>query len=223
MTSPRDTARKLIRESLAKGDPVGWFEALYAVADGDATIVPWADLTVNPNLADWIAASEIEGRGRKALVVGCGLGDDAEELSRVGFDVVAFDISPTAIGWCRSRFPQSSVHYRVADLFSPPAQWQSAFDFVLEAYTLQVLPEELHGAVIPKIAGFLAPGGRLLVITRGRDRADPAGKMPWPLTRADLDRFKKCDLAEIQFEGYVDNKVPPVRRFRVEYRRSQPE
>ncbi|MCC5670705.1 class I SAM-dependent methyltransferase [Nostoc sp. CHAB 5784] len=41
--------------------------------------------------------------GQKALVIGCGLGDDAEAIASLGFEVTAFDISPTAIAWCQER------------------------------------------------------------------------------------------------------------------------
>jgi len=34
---------------------------------------------------------------RRALVVGSGLGDDAEHVASLGFDTLAFDVSPTAI------------------------------------------------------------------------------------------------------------------------------
>ena len=43
--------------------------------------------------------------GRTALIVACGLGDDAEEVSRRGYRVTAFDLVPAAIEHCRERFP----------------------------------------------------------------------------------------------------------------------
>jgi ubiquinone/menaquinone biosynthesis C-methylase UbiE len=99
-------------------------------------------LAPNPNLVEWLDRTRIDGKQKKALVVACGLGDDADALAQRGFDVVACDISQTAIEWCRKRFPRSKVNYVVADLFNPPAGWHRAFNFVLEAYTLQSLPEE---------------------------------------------------------------------------------
>jgi len=106
--------------------------------------------------------------------------DDAEELARRGLDVTAFDIAPTAIQWCRRRFPQSRVHYQVADLLNPPLEWTGAFDLVLESYTLQVLPPTLRGRAMQSLAGCLAERGRLLLICRGREpqeepAAHPAG------------------------------------------------
>src|SRR5687767_2842505 len=102
----RSSARALAQQHLSKNDPLGWFEPLYAGANDDPGAVPWADMRPNPNLVDWLDAHSLPlSPGRAALVVGCGLGDDAEELARRGFRVTAFDISATAIGWCRRRFP----------------------------------------------------------------------------------------------------------------------
>ena len=215
----RRIARQLASASLANGDDLGWFERLYAQADGDETVVPWADMKVNPNLHQWLEHEKISGEGKNALVVGCGLGDDSETLAEIGFEVVAFDISSTAINWCWQRFANSQVNYVVADLFDPPPSWTAAFDFVLEAYTLQVLPADLRKQACEQIASFVAPGGSLLVISRGRDSEADIGQMPWPLVRRDLDAFSNSSLAEIQFEDYFDEEEPPVRRFRVEYQK----
>lgn len=220
MTPDRKKARQLAHAYIGRGDPTGWFEALYAVARGDPAHVSWADLAANPNLVAWLDSHRMDG-GRRAIAVGCGLGDDAEELARRGFDVVAFDISETAIRWCEKRFPRSRVAYVVADLFAPPRGWERGFDLVLEAYTLQVLPPELRSQAIERIAGLTAPGGTLLVICRGREADDDAGRMPWPLTRGELQQFQDCGMQEISFADYLDQEMPPVRRFGVEYRKVQ--
>jgi len=219
--SHRATAREIARQYLKVGDPLGWFEDLYTTAQGDASIIPWADLTPNPNLLAWLDECSVQWQGKKALKVGCGLGDDAEELESRGFDTTAFDISLTAIKWCKQRFPNSSVHYSAADLFKAPRDWVSGFDFVLESYTLQVLPLSMRSRAAAEIAGFVKPGGTLLVICRGRDLYDPEGKMPWPLTKEDLYAFKLHGLKEITFEDHLDKEDPPVRRFTVAY--SKPE
>ncbi len=220
METARERARRIAREYLDRGDPTGWFEHLYATAHGDASAISWAEMVPNPGLVDWVERRAIRGDGKRAIVVGCGLGDDAEYLRRLGFHVVAFDISPTAIQWCRNRFPASEVDYRVADLFDSPESWKGAFDLVVEAYTLQVLPPHLRARAAECIAAYVAPGGTLLAIARGRERQDPPGEMPWPLTRDEMDYFQKAGLAEVTFDDYLDREDPPVRRFRAEYRAS---
>ncbi len=215
----RSRARELAQKYLLEGDPLGWFEVLYAQAGSDFSIVPWADLAPNPNIVDWLERGCVASAGRKALKIGCGLGDDAEELSRRGFETTAFDISETAISWCRRRHPDTSVLYTVADLFKTPSEWAGKFDFVLESYTLQVLPRRLWQEAMRHIAEFVAPQGMLLVITRGREPNDPKGKMPWPLTREEMAIFKTFGLEEVSFEDYTDSETPPVRRFRAAYKR----
>jgi SAM-dependent methyltransferase len=64
-------------------------------------------------LTGWVQARNLTGAGGRAIVVGCGLGADAEYLASLGFDTVGFDISQTAIRLARERFPGSAVRYMV--------------------------------------------------------------------------------------------------------------
>ncbi|MCA9038221.1 MAG: class I SAM-dependent methyltransferase [Planctomycetales bacterium] len=219
MSQERKKARQLDNEAVADGRPLDWFEELYSQVAGDESGIPWADMRLNPNLATWLEDRRGSVTRQSALVVGCGLGDDAEELASLGWDVTAFDISPTCIDWCHRRFPDSSVNYLAADLFDAPPEWQRTFDFVFESYTLQVLPPDLRSSAIQLIANFVSSGGRLLVISRGRDATDDPGQMPWPLLREELDGFRNCGLNVVRFENYIENEEPPVRRFRVDYQR----
>src|SRR5262249_20956550 len=139
----RSQARELAGRFVASGDALGWFEPLYARAQGDAAAIPWCDLRPNPSLVAWLDRQPPRGSAGTALVVGCGLGDDAEHLAGRGYRVTAFDISETAVAWCRSRFPGSAVAYEARDLFQPPESWLLAFELVVEVYTLQVLPPEM--------------------------------------------------------------------------------
>lgn len=216
----RTRARELARESLRQGDPLGWFERLYREAGDGKSVVPWADLGPNPHLLDFWKNHPQQTAGKSALVIGSGLGDDAELLAAWGFRTTAFDISASAIRATLKRFPNSAVAYSAADLFSPPPAWHAAFDFVFEAYTLQVLPENLRPRAIEKIASFVKPRGLLLLIARGREPGDPPGELPWPLTRAELRSFENFHFEEVSFEDFLESEEPDVRRFRALYRRA---
>jgi len=215
----RTRARQLAAEYIARGEPTGWFEQLYQEAERGEATVSWADLSVNSNLLEFWNTHPENADGKSALKIGCGLGDDAEQLARWGLETTAFDIAPSAIRACRRRFPETRVHYEVADLLDPPSDWLGRFEFVLESYTLQVLPRALRVQAIRCVAGFVKPGGRLLVSARARTETEPEGDMPWPLTNRELDCFSQNSLSEVSRDDYLDQESPPVRRFRALFRR----
>ncbi|PRY40292.1 class I SAM-dependent methyltransferase [Umezawaea tangerina] len=182
---------------LAAADPTGWFEHLYAEAENGTANVPWDVGDPHGLLVAW--ARDLDGTGRRALVVGCGLGRDSEFVAARGFATTAFDIAPTAIATTRRRFPDSPVDYRVADLFAPPADWHRSFDLVVESITVQALPVALHQRAIAAIADFVAPGGTLLAIAVARDDVVPEGP-PWPLTEAEVRSFATGGLREVSVD-----------------------
>jgi SAM-dependent methyltransferase len=216
----RARVRELAAEYIRRGDPLGWFEALYQEAEAGDAVIPWADREPNPRLIEFWKAHPLEASGQRALVIGSGLGDDSEQLAAWGFQTVAFDISKTAIENTKRRHLNTHVEYVIADLFHPPAAWIGSFDFVLEVYTIQSFPAEWRWKAVAAIAQFVAPGGRLLVIARGRGQGEPEPMgPPWPLVREELDGFRQAGLEEESFEDYVEPEPPWVRRFRVLYQR----
>ncbi|SNT63477.1 Thiopurine S-methyltransferase (TPMT) [Asanoa hainanensis] len=215
---PEVYARELASRSIAEGDPTGWFERLYAAAANGAAAVPWDRGAPHSLLAEWAARSGVTGGGRRALVVGAGLGRDAEFLASLGFDVVAFDISATAIASAKERHPDSPVHYVVADLFDPPGEWRGAFDLVVESMTVQSLPEPPRRAAIGQVGPLVAPGGLLLVIAAGRDPETDFAGPPWPLTRDEIDAFA-VDGLRVDRVDELREPDDPIFRWRVELHR----
>lgn len=216
----RARARELAEEFAERGDVVGWFDAFYQEAAGDNQQIPWADLEPNKFLRTWAEKNHLQGNGRKALVVGCGLGDDAKYLLDLGFDVTAFDISPTAIDWAKRIHAETNIEFEIADLFEPRGDWINAFDFVLEVYTIQPLPLEMRERVIDAIAAFVGDAGEVLVVTRGREDDEEPVELPWALSRKDLSRFEIHDLAQIDFQILQGDEEPPLPRFVVHYRKT---
>lgn len=215
-TDPDADARRLAAEHLSGGDATGWFERLYAESAAGDAIVPWDSRSPHPSLVEWAKSRHLDGKGRRALVVGAGLGDDAEYVARLGYDTTAFDISPSAVRLARARFPASAVAYRVADLFDPPAEWRHGFDLVVEIMTVQSLPEPLHARAIARVGEFVGPDGDLVVIASAREADEPVFAPPWPLTRGEIDAFAAQGLVAGQVE---DLREPERRRWRAGFHR----
>jgi SAM-dependent methyltransferase len=217
----RERTKQIQEEFARRGDALGWFDALYREAAGDNEKIPWADLEPNKFLRAFAEKTKLLGNGQKALVVGCGLGDDARFLHDLGFKVTAFDISETAIEWARKLHADTDIQFEVVDLFVPFRDWISGFEFVLEVYTIQPLPMGMRPRVIDAISNFVAPKGKLLVITRGRKDDEEPVELPWALSRNDLFRFEENGLKQIHFEEmFGDEEDAPVRRFVIEYERN---
>ncbi len=218
----RQNAATRLKPFFDAGDGQGWFEEVYRSAGGDPARVMWADLEPHPGLAEWIGRSGNLYEGR-ALDVGCGLGDNAEALGQLGYEVTAFDLSATAIEWAKRRFPDTHVAYVVADLFDAPDAWQGAFDLVHETYTLQALMpgKGLREKAVRCLAGFVKPGGRLLVIARARAEGAEAEGPPWPLARSELAGFVEMGLREMNFQEFVLREDEDIPHYRVEYVREQ--
>lgn len=205
---------QIVSQSLDRSDPTGWFETLYARAGEEPSKIPWAMMQPHPDLEDWLHGNSPPTSNKSAIVTGCGLGDDAEAIALQGYGVSAFDISPSAIAWCRKRFAQSRVNYLVADLFDLEAAWEREFDLVYSSRTIQSLPLTVRSRVIDSIASLVAPGGTLLIITQTRDsEAEPDGP-PWPLSKSELARFEKLGF-EVIGDRVDRSTTYPTRR--VEY------
>ena len=179
-----------------------WFEPLYERAAGNAAEVPWARLAPSPHLLRWLDQPGLEVAGSDALVVGCGLGDDAAELARRGCRVTAFDLSATAVGWARRRFEDDEVvvrrvEWRVADLLDLPRDLRSSAGLVVEVRTVQSLPEELRDEAMTAIASTVAPGGVLvhvgLLATSPRAAHEWEGP-PWALAPEELAAYERAGL-----------------------------
>ena len=154
------------------------------------------------------------------MIVGCGLGRDAEFIASLGFETVAFDVSDTAVRTARERHTGSTVEYVVADLLDLPPAWLGAYDLVVESLTIQSLPAQIRARATAAVATLVAPGGTLIVIAFARsEEAEPESGPPWPLTREEIDAFATGELQPVRVEDIPDPDEPAVHRWRAEFHR----
>ena len=205
---------KMVKTYQENNDPTGWFDSIYKSANGDHTKVFWADLEPSPYFVSWLEKNPIDKPSKRACVIGCGVGDDAEALSKFGFEVTAFDISVTAIELCKNRYKDTKVNYVVADLFDYPKEWSKSFDVVYECNTIQVLPGDYRIKARIAMSSLICKDGYILVSCRSRNESEKENAIPLPLTKGEMDEFVNSDkLKEISFLAYDDEQIPSVPHF----------
>jgi SAM-dependent methyltransferase len=200
-------ADELAGEAIGRGEPTAWFDRLYAEGIAGDISVPWDRDDPNPQLAEWAENVSLDGTGRRAVVVGCGLGADAEYVAARGFATTGFDIAPAAIEEVRRRRPASRVDYRVEDLLALSPDLVGRFDLVVEVFTLQALPDPPRAAAAEAVVGLVAPGGRLVAVAFRDDgtEAAPQGP-PFPLGRSFMETLGSGVLELVRLEERPDSR-----------------
>jgi SAM-dependent methyltransferase len=211
--------KKMVKSYQEQDRPTDWFDSIYTDAEGDYREVFWADLEPNPYLLKWLKNCTFKSTGLKAIVVGCGVGDDAEALSEAGYEVTAFDISPEAILLCKERYLNTKVKYLIADLFDYPSKWFESFDLVYECNTIQVLPGKYRVQARDAMISLLAPKGYIIVSCRSRLNGEQEDDIPLPMDKEEIDGFTRYGLSEESFEAYDDTQEPPVPHFFAVYKK----
>ena len=195
-----------------------WFNDFYHKHKNNHENIPWARQAVNPLLESYLNDKNITHKGI-ALVIGCGLGDDAYALFLAGYKVVAIDVSQTALDLASTRFKDACIDFELQDIFDMPDKYKNSFDFVFEAFTIQSLPVKFRERMIDAISKTLKKDAKLLVIANKREH-DFEGP-PWPLLQVEVDIFKRKNLKEISFEILQEKSHISNSRFRILYQKNQ--
>ena len=205
---------------LAAGDPTGWFEELYAAGEQGRITMPFDREDAHPFLVEWGGRPDVAGAGRRAIVVGCGLGADAEYVAGLGFETTAFDVSEAAVRIARQRHPGSPVDYRAADLLDLPQDWLRHFDLVVEIITVQALPDPPRRQAIASVSSLVAEGGTLFVVAAADGHTEPIEPPPWPLRRDEIDAFATDGVTPVRVELVSPPGRSDVQRWRAEFERA---
>lgn len=100
------------------------------------------------------------------LELGCGEGRDAAPLLSAGFQVLATDISPEAIRYCRALFPQFAGRFRILDCLHGALDERFSFIYAI-ALLHMFVPDEDRRAFYRFIREHLRPGGLALIGSMG--------------------------------------------------------
>lgn len=100
------------------------------------------------------------------LEIGCGEGHDAAFLLGKGCNLLATDVSPAAVSFCKAKYPEWAEHFRVLDALADPLD--AKFDFIYAVAVLHMLvPDGDRHALLAFIREHLTEDGFGLVVTMG--------------------------------------------------------
>lgn len=109
--------------------------------------------------------------GPKMLEIGCGEGRDAGYLLSQGHDLLATDISPSAIDFCRKSYPQWAERFQVLDCIHD--RLAEKFDFIYAVAVIHMLVEDSHrNGFYAFLREQLAENGIALICTMGDGQSE---------------------------------------------------
>lgn len=165
------------------------YDARYKTAH--ALGVSWSSDQCSPIVLETIQKYHIKPTDA-LLEIGCGEGRDSRAVLEAGFPLLATDISPEAIAYCRKVMPEFSDRFHVLDCLSDDPGLQ--FDFIFAVAVIHMLvPDGDRNGFYQFIRNHLKPDGLALICTMGdgefemqsdirqafqlQQREHPSGKM----------------------------------------------
>lgn len=152
--------------------------------------------------ASLVAEAEALPPGR-ALDAGCGHGADARWLAARGWKVTAVDVSAEALA--QARQPGDGISWVCADLLT----WEpdEGFDLVTSHYVHVPRPMQ---ELVARLAGWVAPGGTLLVAGHGSDHSVAAAQLGLEQVTAALPAGWRVTVAELRGQAVVVSATRPA-------------
>jgi len=133
-------------------------------------------------------------------------------LARRGFEVVATDVSTTALERARTLAQREEVMVRfvVDDILSTTLE--GSFDLVVDRGLLHNLPPEKHGRYLAALERLMRPGGYLLLKCFSHEETRPEGP-PHRYSPDDIRQifertFEVLEIRESTFQRPGDDQPP---------------
>lgn len=125
----------------------------------------WFDCQPTQAVAQTIERWRIS-KAAAILEIGCGEGRDAAVLLENGYHLLATDVSPTAVQFCREKFPQWAESFCTLDCLAETLPQRFDFIYAIAVLHMLVLDEDRQG-MLRFIRDHLTEGGVGLVVVMG--------------------------------------------------------
>ena len=125
----------------------------------------WFSDAPSPIVAEIIERYNIS-KHANILEVGCGEGRDAHHLLKMGYKILATDISPTAINFCKEKWSKFSKNFKTLDLIKDSLNDKYDFIYAVAVIHMLVLDED-RNAFYRFVRTHLRDGGIALICSMG--------------------------------------------------------
>jgi SAM-dependent methyltransferase len=169
--------------------------------------LPWNAGGPDPDLVRWVRSGRIPIG--QALDIGTGPGHDAVFLIQEGFNVIAIDISPSAVKLARENASNAGLFgfFQQGDIRQIPVE-DRFVDFVNDRGCFHVLSAEDRPKAVSEIHRVLRRGG--LFLLRVFSDKEPAGPGPYRFSHKELEDTFKEKFKILEFwEGYFEGSAKP--------------
>jgi SAM-dependent methyltransferase len=169
--------------------------------------LPWNAGGPDPDLVRLVKNGRIPVG--QALDLGTGPGHDSVFLIQQGFNVIAIDISPTAVKLARENASQHGLFgfFQHGDIRQIPVE-DGFIDFVNDRGCFHALGSEDRPQAVSEVHRVLRHGGRFLL--RVFSDKEPAEGGPHRFSRSELDTLFDAKFQTLEFwEGIFEGPLKP--------------
>jgi SAM-dependent methyltransferase len=176
---------------------------LYANETGIGSL-PWYNKDLDNDLKEYLRTMNMT-KGR-LLDLGTGPATQAIELSKLGFQVTATDISENAI--TRAKRMSNSIEFIVDDILESKLK-EDSFDYILDRGCFHVLEPSSRQKYVNQVSRLLRDGGLLFLKTFSTKEPSRGGGGPYRFSIDEInlifnDRFVIESFKETVYQGTLD-------------------
>ncbi|WAS91165.1 SAM-dependent methyltransferase [Nannocystis punicea] len=179
------------------------WETLYRQQPGET--LPWYYADLDPDLA---AALRDHGLTRGRLLdLGTGPGTQAIALAARGFETTGTDLSATAVAKATALAQARGFQVTFVQDDVLASRLTASFDAVFDRGCFHVIDPSQRGTYVDATAGWLAPGGLLLLKTFSKLQPDDVGPhrfSPDEIRTTFAPRFELLSATETVYQGTLD-------------------
>ena len=151
--------------------PAEHWEQRYRTGD-----LPWDSGEVEPQLRQVLDQLHISGQ--RALEIGCGTGTNAIELARRGFEILALDVSQSAIDMATRKAEAAGVKgvmFQCHDIIESLPVEPASTHLVFDRGCFHAVADEDRLVFSQRVADALRPGGYWLCLCGNADETTEGG------------------------------------------------